>query len=169
MLKFSEHWTQTPERLIMDIQKTVFVDRTHTRLRLVEAAAGVLFLVGTLSFAPLQDAEAMLIPLFLIPTAILFDGLVRYNVLKKGIVVDPAGDRLEYPAAYTRKSLPLSGIHSLSVSKSYHSGAQFGSGTYSYDLNLQGDFGTETLVFASKASRDEMKRTIQNVATLETE
>jgi hypothetical protein len=134
----------------------IFPDKIHTRMRLIEAAVAAVFLTFILAIGALNDAGYVAIPVILIPSLLILDGMIRFMALRKDIVVDVENDTLPYPKGYSRKTIALSSIHSENTSKTVHTGAQLGVTTYSYDINLYGDFGVETLIFASKKAWDEV-------------
>jgi len=134
----------------------VLMDKQHLMLRLLEALMGIGFLIFILFVVPLTEAGEMVIPLILIPTLLIVDGVLRAMVLKRGIVIDTREGLFIYPKSYRRKSIKLSHITSVYPSKTLHSGAQAGTTTYTYDLNLKGDFGNETVIFSSKEARDKV-------------
>jgi len=94
---------------------------------------------------------------------LIADGLIRYRAVNRGIVLDEESGVLTFPKSYGRESVKLSEVEGMSATKSTHSGAQFGVSTYTYDLNLQGKFGTQTLVFNSKESRDRVQKEIERL------
>jgi len=132
----------------------IFKDTKHTVLRLFEAFMGTVFLGFITLSGALEEAGYAAVPAVFIPTVLIVDGLIRFKILKDGVVLDLTRDILIYPKSYHRKSIKLSHITSVYPSKTLHSGAQAGTATYTYDLNLKGDFGNETIIFASKESRD---------------
>ena len=145
----------------MDTNISTFKDRKHTILRIVEALGGTLFLSFVTLIVPLEEAGYIAIPIILIPTALMMDGIVRFMVLKDGMVIDKEKDRLTYPKNYSRKSLKLSEITSVYGSKTLHTGAQLGTTTYTYDIRLQGSFGKETIFFSSDKTRDAVLKSIK--------
>jgi hypothetical protein len=129
---------------------STFTDKKHVGLRFLESVIGVVFLVFIISVAPLEKEGFMALPVIFIPSALIVDGMIRFSVLSKGIVIDRENDTLIYPKTYSRYKIKLSEITSLSSSKTLHTDAQPGVNLYTYDLVIEGSFGRDTLIFSSK-------------------
>jgi|GEM_PF-5646602 len=141
--------------------KRIFLDKIHMRLRLFEAFFGLLVLLFLLFSDVLEEAGYSGVFALVIPVAIILDGLFRYRVVRKGILVDETAKKIGYPYAYVYKEIPLCEIRFVRSSKTRHSGAQFGSSTYSYDIVLEGSFGRSTIIFASAHLQNEVKNAIK--------
>lgn len=130
------------------------VDRRHAFLRLFEAVMGGVFLVFLILVVPLKETGYMAVPAILIPLVLIVDGISRFRVLNKGIVIDTQTGIIEYPRSYSRGEVKLSQITSTRAAKTLHSGAQAGVSSYTYDIHLYGDFGEVTLIFSTAKIRD---------------
>lgn len=142
-------------------------DKTQTRLRLIQTIIGTLFLGAVVFLVPLKETGYMAIPAILIPAILIGDGLLRFLVLKNGISINTEEGTLTYPQLYKMKQIHLCEIHTARPAFKVHSGAQFGSSTYTYDIDLHGEFGIEVLIFASEKARDEVLHTLREVISTE--
>jgi hypothetical protein len=146
-----------------------FIDKKHAFLRLFEAVMGASFLILVTLVADIKEAGYGAILVILVPAVLIVDGLVRFLVLKDGIVIDSQKGTISYPKNYSRDIVNISDITSVTSSKTLHSGPQFGVTVYSYDVHLHGNFGNKTLIFSSKKAQDEVLQTLRSLLPAEEE
>lgn len=146
-----------------------YKDKKHAYLRLFQAVMGASFLILITLVADMKEAGYGAIIVILVPMILIVDGVIRFFVLKDGIVIDTKQCTISYPKNYTRDLLQISDIHSVTSSKTLHSGPNFGVAVYSYDVHLHGEFGTKTLIFSSQEARDKVlnviKETVEQVSS----